>query len=246
MKPAAASALVVALVVVVSLWLFGLLFRRLRPRFGSGHHPVTGLPGTDALCDRLVGDIPHVWLDRAKVALLVIDLDRLHRINKELGRGYGDRALRELVADLQSVCGRSAQVFHLDGGPQLAVLVRGRDTAEALELAERIGRAVKGAERAWRGKALRLSVSIGVTDVQRAGADRPAEVVSSARRALALAKIRGRDRAVVASLRPRAPQGSAMASPPGSPNAQPGSSTPGSSTIRGVSESGSRQAPAVG
>jgi diguanylate cyclase (GGDEF)-like protein len=84
------------------------------------------------------------------------------------------------------------------GGEEFAVLLAGRDTNEALLIAQRIRIAFRNGAQFVDGLPLKATVSVGVANWPRQVAD-PAEMIAGADRALYSAKSQGRDCVVVAS-----------------------------------------------
>ncbi|MBQ1075340.1 bifunctional diguanylate cyclase/phosphodiesterase [Micromonospora sp. C31] len=109
--------------------------------------PLTGLPNRKALLAE-VGEQVHVHAERAargepgaRLALLLIDLDRFKNVNDALGHAVGDRLLVEVSARLTGVVG-DGMVARL-GGDEFAIVTTGlTDVDEARELAGRVVRAL--------------------------------------------------------------------------------------------------------
>lgn len=103
------------------------------------HDSLTGLPNRDLFMDRLghalarTHDQPQVLM-----ALLVIDLDRLQKINDSLGSQVGDQQLVEIAARLRSQLPPGTTIARL-GGNEFAVLLEDIATGStAIDLAEQI------------------------------------------------------------------------------------------------------------
>ncbi|MCX4386226.1 EAL domain-containing protein [Micromonospora peucetia] len=109
--------------------------------------PLTGLPNRKALLAE-VGEQVHLHAERAargepgaRLALLLIDLDRFKNVNDALGHAVGDRLLVEVSARLTDVVGEG-MVARL-GGDEFAIVMTGlADVDEARELAGRVVRAL--------------------------------------------------------------------------------------------------------
>ncbi|MGK5519347.1 putative bifunctional diguanylate cyclase/phosphodiesterase [Micromonospora sp. URMC 107] len=109
--------------------------------------PLTGLPNRKALLAE-VGEQVHLHAERAargepdaRLALLLIDLDRFKNVNDALGHAVGDRLLVEVSARLTGVVGEG-MVARL-GGDEFAIVTTGlADVDEARELAGRVVRAL--------------------------------------------------------------------------------------------------------
>ncbi|WP_198598153.1 putative bifunctional diguanylate cyclase/phosphodiesterase [Blastococcus atacamensis] len=94
------------------------------------HDDLTGLLNRSALVEAL-DRATEAW----PVAVLVLDLDRFKDVNDTLGHAVGDALLVEVAARLRSDLPADAVLGRLDGD-QFAVLLPGRDQADAERAAE--------------------------------------------------------------------------------------------------------------
>jgi diguanylate cyclase (GGDEF)-like protein len=130
--------------------------------------------------------------EKACIALLCFDLDRLKRINQTFGHAKGDRVLRILADGLSMALGRDCIAGRIGGG-EFAVLLPGCGSKAALAVAEEVRAGF--ADRAFLvdGDRVGASVSVGVT--ARAGyAGDFGDLLLRARCALGRAKAQGGDR----------------------------------------------------
>jgi len=99
---------------------------------------MTGLPNRALLHDRLQHALIHAERHRRRVALLVIDLDRLAHINDTLGHHVGDRLLIAVADRLRSVA-READTVSRHIGDEFAVIMEelGEEQA-ATDVADRL------------------------------------------------------------------------------------------------------------
>lgn len=128
------------------------------------------------------------------VALLMIDIDRLKRVNDTYGHAAGDRALAAVAGTLRANL-RVFDTLARYGGEEFVVVMPGAGLGEAASAGERLRDAVAQLRFVPEGKNLphRLTVSIGA--VACSGADRTAEsLLQAADAALSGAKREGRNR----------------------------------------------------
>ncbi|MGW0503586.1 EAL domain-containing protein [Micromonospora sp. NPDC003241] len=108
--------------------------------------PLTGLPNRKALLSE-VNEQVHRHAERAargapgaRLALLLIDLDRFKNVNDALGHAVGDRLLVEVSARLTDVVPASDLVVRL-GGDEFAIVMTGvDDVTQARALADQVVR----------------------------------------------------------------------------------------------------------
>ena len=110
-----------------------------RLAYTSVHDPLTDLPNRVLFIDRL----RHV-MERAKrhkdfmYAVFFLDLDRFKVVNDSLGHNIGDKLLVESAQRL-SACMRGEDTVARLGGDEFVILLEDiKDTADALQVAERI------------------------------------------------------------------------------------------------------------
>jgi len=129
------------------------------------------------------------------VGVLMIDIDRFKALNDAHGHQTGDDVLRGVAGAIAGAV-REDDVPARYGGEEFTVLLRNPSRAVAVEVGERVRRAVGALDLRLLGVAS-VSVSVGAAIAERA--DEPiAEIVGRADQALYLAKRRGRDQVVAA------------------------------------------------
>lgn len=123
---------------------------------------------------------------------MIIDLDHFKSINDRFGHLAGDRALQEIV---QTVLGqiRETDLLGRLGGEEFGLLLPETGEREALDVAERIRRALAKREIPLEGAtALTVTASMGLSTV-RAGDTSMDDLLARADRALLCAKQDGRN-----------------------------------------------------
>jgi diguanylate cyclase (GGDEF)-like protein len=131
------------------------------------------------------------------LALVMLDLDHFKSINDRHGHLAGDFVLKRFV-EVTRFCLRQEDLFVRYGGEEFCVLLPNTTADEALALAERIRRAVESAAFIYRAgkdeRAIPVTVSAGVAELDRARLEEIGGLVSRADEALYAAKRGGRNR----------------------------------------------------
>ncbi len=126
------------------------------------------------------------------LALLALDVDHFKAINDNHGHATGDLVLQQLAGRIAAML-RDGDVLARIGGEEFAALLPATDTAQALEVAERVRRSVCDHALRCHGLRLRTSVSVGVTLVD-ALSDDIDNALARADAAMYRAKQEGRNR----------------------------------------------------
>ncbi|MEC9432093.1 MAG: EAL domain-containing protein [Pseudomonadota bacterium] len=162
------------------------------------HDALTGLPNRrfldrllDGLADRARGEAFDRRSD-ARLAVMLVDLDRFKAINDTLGHDAGDHVLR-LMADILRDSVREGDFVARIGGDEFVVIAacaRPRDAAAAMaaRIVERAGRPAP-----WRGQLCRYGATVGIAFLDPAR-DSPRRTLADADLALYRAKRLGRGR----------------------------------------------------
>ena len=155
---------------------------------------LTGLPNRRYF-DEFCGLLARRRRAGDAVGVLMIDVDRFKVLNDTYGHHAGDEVLRSIGAAVVAAV-REDDVPARYGGEEFVVLLRNPTPEVALEVGERVRKAVGRMDLSRLGiPAVSVSVGVAVAHV----ADQPvAEIVAEADRALYRAKRAGRDRVVAA------------------------------------------------
>lgn len=172
-----------------------------RLRHKATHDPLTGLANRRQILTMLANAIGDQRGRPGHVAAIFVDFDRLKHTNDALGHQIGDRLLVAAAQRLADTVRPQDRVARIGGDEFLVVSTGITDADDALELADRLRRALSGRLR-LRQLELQFSVSIGVAltdDVLLTSDDQSAAstLVSNADTAMYEAKSAGRARCVL-------------------------------------------------
>ncbi len=98
-----------------------------RARHATHVDAMTGLPGRLMFIDRLSGLLSHAQRHRQQVAIMLIDLDDLRRINDTLGHEWGDAALIEVGRRLRQNLRVEDELSRCDGDCASSMVARSAD-----------------------------------------------------------------------------------------------------------------------
>jgi diguanylate cyclase (GGDEF)-like protein len=159
---------------------------------GASTDPLTGLPNR-----RYFDEYSALLAGRRRtgdaVAVLMIDIDKFKGLNDTYGHPTGDQVLRSVAGAITAAV-RDEDVPARIGGEEFAVLLRNPGPSVALEVGERVRKAVRDLDLADVGVP-GVSVSVGVANAT--SPDEPIEsLVDRADHALLRAKRAGRDRVI--------------------------------------------------
>jgi diguanylate cyclase (GGDEF)-like protein len=153
---------------------------------------LTGLFNRRHFHERLAAELARAQRDETAVGLVLLDVDDFKRVNDVHGHPVGDQVLVAFAGVLSDHV-RAGDVVCRSGGEEFAVILPNADDAEAARAAERLVRAVRGAQ--W-GVAGPITASAGVA-VAPGDALTVATLFKAADECLLAAKAQGKDRAVL-------------------------------------------------
>lgn len=128
------------------------------------------------------------------VAVIVLDIDGLHRYNNQYGTKTGDRLLRHVADFLQKITREEDLIARHDGDQ--FVLALSATTAQALAIAQRILNGLRRTPIEGGGLGLRLTATLGVAAFPDHGLVAK-ELFQSAQQALQAAKAKGRNQCLL-------------------------------------------------
>jgi two-component system cell cycle response regulator len=156
--------------------------------------PLTQTLNRRALGERLAAEMERVRRYSTTMSVLLIDLDHFKQVNDTHGHLAGDEVLIEVAALLQRVV-RAVDMVARYGGEEFVVVLPETSGAGAEAFAERLRELIEGqAFVASRGRAIRLTTSIGVSSFPDFGVESVEDLLTKADQALYRAKSEGRNR----------------------------------------------------
>ena len=148
--------------------------------------------------------------DRARLALVVLDVDHFKHINDRFGHPVGDKVLAAVGATLRRELRKNDLPARI-GGEEFAVMLPHADANEAVEVAERLRRALEALRIEDDGASIPVTASFGVA--MGSDSDESADALyARADASLYEAKRSGRNRVLLAAT-PPAPDADVETSP---------------------------------
>ncbi|RFQ32497.1 GGDEF domain-containing protein [Pseudomonas sp. ATCC 13867] len=155
--------------------------------------PLTGLQNRHAFVKRGVSLLKAAQRYQRQCSALMFDIDHFKRINDNHGHAFGDTVLKAVARELNHGL-REIDLLGRLGGEEFAAILPETDPQQALQVAERLRRAVQALSfNDQDGSELRLTLSIGVAE-RLPGEVRLEDLLARADRALYRAKASGRNR----------------------------------------------------
>jgi diguanylate cyclase (GGDEF)-like protein len=151
----------------------------------------TGLLNATAWQREADAEVTRAQRTSSPLALLLVDVDHIKRVNDSHGHLIGDEVLRALAAELRQQV-RESDVVGRFGGEEFTVLLPGTDATGAESIAERLRASAARLSVAAADARIRVTVSIGVAVLGQHGSDL-FELLAAADVALYRAKDAGRD-----------------------------------------------------
>lgn len=151
---------------------------------------LTGTPNRALMMDRLHKALALARRNKARVAVLFLDLDAFKQINDELGHAAGDEVLNVVARRLESVV-RDADTVSRQGGDEFLVLLSEISHAADAELIAGKILCALAQPMQVRGKVLRIAASVGIAVYPEHG-EAATTLIERADAAMYRAKRRGR------------------------------------------------------
>jgi two-component system, cell cycle response regulator len=168
-------------------------------RIQATHDVLTGLWNRAAVLQALEQEIVRAKRERTSFGVVLTDVDSFKLVNDKYGHIAGDRVLEETAKRMHAVA-RPYDVVGRYGGEEFLIVCPGCNESDVVTVAERIRESVeRDPVEIAPGKAIPVTLSLGVTVGGIHGAEDAATLVKLADAALYRAKDRGRNRTEVAS-----------------------------------------------
>jgi diguanylate cyclase (GGDEF)-like protein len=181
--------LIAPITMMVSITMFQTVITRSDVKFRAEAmlDPLTSMLNRNALGRRTAELTQQATVRGEPIAVIVGDVDHFKCINDEYGHADGDTALRDIAEALRETL-RAFDLVYRTGGEEFVVLLPGADEMYAVDVAEKLRRAV--AARSCGGHLVTMSFGVVASDAD--GFDYDA-VFAQADRALYRAKGSGRN-----------------------------------------------------
>lgn len=127
----------------------------------AGTDTLTGLKNRRAWDERLREAVANWQRYGHMAAVLVLDLDGFKAVNDSYGHAAGDAVLQHIAGLLVSHT-RSTDVVARLGGDEFAILLRGAETAGAIDKARSLRAALTENPLIWGAESLEIGFSIGL------------------------------------------------------------------------------------
>lgn len=159
--------------------------------YQASHDILTGLANREEL-SLVLQNLLREINEGDEHALLLIDVDRFRAINDTVGSLGGDELLRQVAAQLRELTSRNDSTARM-GGDEFGVLLRNCRSADAIQVAKRLQKALGDRKFIWNGVAYPISLSIGIVPIDRSSGDLRG-ILASADDACVMAREEGGDR----------------------------------------------------
>ncbi|MEW5769270.1 MAG: diguanylate cyclase [Pseudomonadota bacterium] len=162
--------------------------------------PLTRLHNRRYGMDRLYQEWAFSQHSDTPLSCLMLDIDHFKRINDERGHDTGDVVLAQVARVISNNCRKDDVVFRY-GGEEFCIVSPATPLRDAIQLGERIVRAVRLESLGTAEQPFHATISVGVA-ARSAGLRNADMLVAQADRALYAAKQSGRDRVMAARATP--------------------------------------------
>ncbi len=184
---------VVSLLVITAAFLIGLITLRPINRLQqeASEDPLTGLLNRRSFADMASRRLDSAAKQKAPICALMVDIDLFKPINDQYGHAIGDEVLIAVARRLNR-CLSDRDLLARYGGEEFAILLPDTTLAQAQRIAERLRESVRAAPIKTSAGALRVTISLGVTQRNEVK-NTLAQILDRADQGMLAAKRYGRD-----------------------------------------------------
>jgi diguanylate cyclase (GGDEF)-like protein len=151
---------------------------------------MTGLANYRTFYDILEKELLRVRRYGGKIALIMVDIDNLKKINDAYGHRVGDVVIKRVSKRIKE-CIRQIDTAARYGGDEFAIILPNTNLSKARLVAERMVNAVARSQIVWKNEQIIPSISIGLGEY---GPDtNPEDMTSRSDQALYIAKQSGKN-----------------------------------------------------
>jgi diguanylate cyclase (GGDEF)-like protein len=151
---------------------------------------MTGLANHRTFYDILERELFRIRRYGGKIAIIMIDIDNLKKINDTFGHRLGDKVIQKVSKKIKE-CIRQIDTAARYGGDEFAIILPNTDHSEARLVAERMVNAVSGSPILWKNEQIVPSISIGLGEY--GPETNPEDMTSRSDLALYIAKQAGKN-----------------------------------------------------
>jgi diguanylate cyclase (GGDEF)-like protein len=156
---------------------------------------LTGVSNRRHFMDRFAKELSLAQRHQREFSVLHLDIDHFKQINDTYGHNLGDEVLKAMAAACVRAL-RNSDIFGRLGGEEFGVILPETPLESAAMAAERLRQAVANLEIPTEKGAVRLTISIGVTQFRPEDDTTPETILQRADQALYEAKNTGRNRVI--------------------------------------------------
>ena len=127
--------------------------------------PLTGIYNRRAYDKHVKEELQRYQRYNQQFSMLLFDVDHFKRINDTYGHAIGDRCLKEIINRIKTIL-RESDFLARVGGEEFVVILPGTGETQAVDVAEKVRRAVEKTEFIHNNETLPITISVGVTAVQ--------------------------------------------------------------------------------
>ncbi|WP_115717937.1 GGDEF domain-containing protein [Gallaecimonas mangrovi] len=166
-------------------------------RLDSLHDSLTQLPNRASFDEALLSEHKRLQRFGHPLWLAILDVDHFKEVNDQFGHSAGDKTLRVIASTIRR-CLRDTDFIARFGGEEFVILFPELKAEDIQRPLQKIREAVRSIPFKFKEEDVRVTVSIGATEVH--ASEQPMVAFERADKALYQAKHNGRDQVVILSV----------------------------------------------